>query len=146
MMIVNQLSKETIDDVLRIAKERNLSHSLDKQVLIDALDKKNHLVLVGSIQGITIGYVLATLELDEAEIDSVAVSIKYEGNGYGRLLMEEMIKELEEMNVNRILLEVNAKNERAKNLYINKGFKTYRIRKGYYNGIDALCMEWRKQK
>ena len=124
MMIVNQLSKETIDDVLRIAKERNLSHSLDKQVLIDALDEKNHLVLVGSIQGITIGYVLATLELDEAE----------------------MIKALEEMNVNRILLEVNAKNERAKNLYINRGFKTYRIRKGYYNGIDALCMEWRKQK
>ena len=139
MMIVDQLSKETIDDVLRIAKERNLSHSLDKQVLIDALDEKNHLVLVGSIQGITIGYVLATLELDEAEIDSVAVSIKYEGNGYGRLLMEEM-------NVNRILLEVNAKNERAKNLYISRGFKTYRIRKGYYNGIDALCMEWRKQK
>lgn len=116
-MIVNRLSKETIDDVLRIAKERNLSHSLDKQVLIDALDEKNHLVLVGSIQGITIGYVLATLELDEAEIDSVAVSIKYEGNGYGRLLMEEMIKALEEMNVNRILLEVNAKNERAK-IYI----------------------------
>ena len=140
-MIVNQLSKETIDDVLRIAEERNLGHSLDKQVLIDALDEKNHLV-----QGITIGYVLATLELDEAEIDSVAISIKYEGNGYGRLLMEEMIKELEEMNVNRILLEVNAKNERAKNLYINRGFKTYRIRKGYYNGIDALCMEWRKQK
>lgn len=51
MMIVNQLSKETIDDVLRIAKERNLSHSLDKQVLIDALDEKNHLVLVGSIRG-----------------------------------------------------------------------------------------------
>ena len=44
----------------------------------------------------------------------------------------------------KITLEVNINNTIALNLYKKFNFKEVAIRKGYYNGIDAILMERNK--
>lgn len=139
-MTIELLSNaQDIEDVLSIAKERNLSHSLDMDTLKDSI---NHIVYIAKEEK-TIGYILYTLEGEEAEIDSIAVRKEYEGKEYGTKIMTDSMGLIKSKGVNRLLLEVNIENERAIRLYEKMGFVRYRIRKGYYDGEDAICMERR---
>lgn len=133
-----------IDDVLSIAKERNLGHSLDRAGLMETRSKINHIVyILRDDQGASIGYILYTLEGEEAEIDSLAIRKEFEGHGLGSNLMESTIPMIQDIGVKRVLLEVNEENTRAIGLYKKYGFVEYRIRKGYYDGKNAICMERR---
>lgn len=139
-MTIESLAKDDVDEVIELAKERNLLHSLDKEVLLKASRNETYRVYVAKDKDI-IGYVLIVLEGEEAEIDSVAVRKNFEGKGIGSSLIEYSLKKLKETGVKRVLLEVKKTNTRAINLYAKFGFKPYRIRKGYYDGVDAICMD-----
>lgn len=56
-----------------------------------------------------------------AEI-AIAIRKKYWGNGIGKQMMEQAINWGKENNIERITLEVDIKNIRAINMYINLGF------------------------
>ena len=67
------------------------------------------------------------------------------GRGYGRLLMERLLREAEEENVEDITLEVRASNAPAIALYEAYGFQKEAVRKNYYSGPteDALIY-WKR--
>jgi len=73
---------------------------------------------------------------------SMAILNQYQNNGIGRILFDYVINFGEENGFSRILLEVRAKNERLVHWYKNRGFKTLKTLKHYYNeDEDALKME-----
>ena len=66
-----------------------------------------------------------TLEFTIADIESVVVSSKYRGRGYGKELMTAMIEAAEKMNVHHIQLTSKPARVAANQLYQNMGFERY---------------------
>ena len=84
-----------------------------------------------------IGYLYYSDIYDRIEINQIEIKNIHRRCGKGTLLMQELI----DKNNKSITLEVNKNNIPAINLYKKFDFHEVAIRKGYYNGIDAILME-----
>ncbi|MDD6223759.1 MAG: ribosomal protein S18-alanine N-acetyltransferase [bacterium] len=78
---------------------------------------------------------------ERAELININVIESYQNHHIGSKLIEYMIKDCTRNKVNSITLEVKINNRNAIHLYKKKGFVEVAIRKGYYQGIDAVLME-----
>lgn len=87
------------------------------------------------------GYVSLWVDEDKAQINSIVIIKEYRHLGYGKYLLNFVIKKLTEETVKDLTLEVRPSNEAALNLYLKQGFKQVAVRKNYYNnGEDAFLM------
>ena len=77
---------------------------------------------------------------ENADIGNICIDLKYQGKGYGEFLLKDLIKNCIKKEVEFLHLEVRIDNYKAYNLYEKMGFIKTRIRKGYYNGTDAIEM------
>lgn len=85
------------------------------------------------------GFTLARLAADEAELLSIAVSPQGRGQGLGRALLLGLFVMLKEAKVQKLFLEVASDNKVACHLYEHIGFIRIGMRPKYYaNGADAL--------
>lgn len=90
----------------------------------------------------TIGYCGTMVVADTADVQTIGVLPEYEGNGFGRAMLEQMHERAREQGAERILLEVRADNPRAQRLYERNGYRAIHVRRGYYDdGTDAIIME-----
>ncbi|TVY01100.1 ribosomal protein S18-alanine N-acetyltransferase [Cohnella terricola] len=89
-----------------------------------------------------IGYGGMWLIIDEAHVTNIAIREPYQGRGYGRSLLREMMKTARFLGARRMTLEVRVTNERAQSLYRKMGFAPSGVRPNYYsdNLEDALIM------
>ncbi len=89
-----------------------------------------------------IGYVGLKAVLDEGYINNIAIKKEYRRLGGASLLLKELIKKAEELNLAFISLEVRVSNEKAISLYEKFGFETKGIRKNFYENPkeDAIIM------
>ena len=91
----------------------------------------------GQIQG----YLGAVLNAWEAEIAFIGVDIPFRRQSLAEKMLDELISFVKNTGREKIFLEVRISNLPAINLYTKKGFKSYSIRKNYYEGTeDAVCM------
>ncbi len=92
--------------------------------------------------GVVIGYAGMWVLFDEAHITNVAIAPEQRGNGFGRLLMLEMMKTALECHAVRMTLEVRESNAVAQTLYYSMGFEQAGRRRRYYSdtGEDALIL------
>ena len=65
------------------------------------------------------------MEFTIADVESVVVSSKYRGRGYGRELMTMMIDVAKSLNVHHVQLTSNPKRVAANKMYQNMGFERY---------------------
>lgn len=80
----------------------------------------------------------------DADVQTIAVSPKAQGQGIGRLLLEEMIDQAIARNCTQLVLEVRSDNDAALSMYARRGFQRLNIRRNYYApGVDALVMRLR---
>ena len=77
---------------------------------------------------------------DEINIINLVVDFPYRKKGIGSLL----IKDVTDNANKKVVLEVNKDNIAALSTYKKCGFKEKGIRKGYYNGVDAITMVMEK--
>jgi [ribosomal protein S18]-alanine N-acetyltransferase len=94
-----------------------------------------------------IGFILAQVAVDQADILTFCVIPKYRRCGVGYTLLTQLQKFLEAQGVKELHLEVREENVPAINLYIRCGFTQVGRRKGYYQldqggKMDALLMFW----
>ena len=86
-------------------------------------------------------YVVQTI-IDEAQINYFSIKQKFRRKGYGSYLMCYLIKQCENLNVKRLLLEVSETNSIAEVFYSKFNFLTVGRRKNYYkDGSDAVLKE-----
>lgn len=78
-----------------------------------------------------IGFAICQTVLDEATLFNIAIVPSYQGNGLGKLLLNELIARLKEKGVQTLWLEVRESNP-ARFLYEKIGFNEVDIRKNYY--------------
>lgn len=107
--------------------------SLDNRVYIGLFDNDN-----------LIGYAGAVVTFDTADIIKIGVLKSEQGNGYGKLLLSNLISKLNECGVKEILLEVEHQNFKAINLYLSFGFSEISERKNYY-GENSHAKIMRKE-
>jgi ribosomal-protein-alanine N-acetyltransferase len=92
-----------------------------------------------------VGFILAQLTADEAEILSLGVGATSQRSGIGTLLVQGLIDTAQGKEVKRIFLDVAASNAAAISLYGKLGFSQMGRRKEYYGHAggrreDALLM------
>ena len=80
----------------------------------------------------------------DADVQTIAVSPTAQGEGIGRLLLEELIDQAIDRGCTQLVLEVRSDNEPAISMYTRRGFERINIRRDYYAaGVDALVMRLR---
>jgi len=93
-------------------------------------------------EGVLVGYGGFWRVAGEAHITSVTIACDYRGRGFGRGLVEYLLRIAGDLGLTEATLEVRESNLRAYNLYKNMGFEVIGRRKGYYRKTneDALVM------
>lgn len=91
--------------------------------------------LVGSPRAA--GFVLVRFAADEAEILTIAVRARDRRRGYGRLLMEDVLRRLYRERIAKLFLEVERANAAAIGLYRSLGFEVAGERPNYYSAPVA---------
>lgn len=88
-------------------------------------------------KNIVLGYLYYSDIYERAEINQIEVDFIHRNCGIASKLMKKLIEVVDKS----ITLEVSIDNLPAIQLYKKFHFDKIGIRKGYYNGIDAILME-----
>ena len=126
--LITFLSHDLADlDVLM--HELSAKSFCNEELLNNALnDEKVHVYVIrGEGQIVATGTLCIkhTLEFTIADIESVVVSSKYRGRGYGKVLMRGIIEAAKSFGVHHIQLTSNPARVAANQLYQNLGFERY---------------------
>ncbi len=87
-----------------------------------------------------IGYLYYSDIYDRAEINQIEIISIHRNCGKGSILMDYLTKNVDKS----ITLEVKEDNIAAIKLYEKYNFKKKAVRAGYYNGVDGILMERKK--
>lgn len=134
--MIRNITVNDINIYNKLGKELNKDFSnlfdLNKE-----LNNKYNKIYVYDLDGLIIGFIHIIVSFDVADIINIVVDQKYRNKGYGKELIDYVIKNnnLEELNI-----EVR-KSNKAVNFYLNNGFKIIREIPNYYNNEDAYFMK-----
>ena len=103
--------------------------------------------MVCSADGNVCAYGGMIVAVDEGQITNIATHPDYRRRGYGRAVVESLIKYAKNNGLDSISLEVRESNKAAIELYSRLGFKVEGKRKDFYTKPteSALIMIWRNK-
>jgi len=126
---LSSYSSQDLTDLDALMHELSATSFCNEELLNNALNDANvhvyvirdggHIVATGTL------CIKHTLEFAVADIESVVVSSKCRGRGYGKELMTAMIEAAKKMNVHHIQLTSNPARVAANQLYQDMGFERY---------------------
>ena len=103
--------------------------------------------MVCSRDGNVCAYGGMMVAVDEGQITNIATHPDYRRQGFGRAVVESLIKYAKMNGLDSISLEVRESNRAAIDLYLSLGFKVEGKRKDFYTKPteNALIMTWRNK-
>ena len=112
-----------------------------------AVESPLHHAVVLTVSEEVAGFAICAALFEECEIMDIAVAENARRQGYGALLMDELLRFAADAGCTHALLEVRESNLPARALYRKKGFSVYGRRGNYYHRPteDALLMRWEKE-
>ena len=130
--MVEELSSYTPQDLANLdalMHELSATSFFNEELLNKALNDANvHVYVIrdeGRIVATGMLCIKHTLEFTIADVESVVVSSKCRGRGYGKELMTAMVEAAKKMNVHHIQLTSNPARVAANRLYQELGFERY---------------------
>lgn len=82
-------------------------------------------------------FVLCDIKKDDFYIAEIAVDKKYRSKGYGTKILKEILEYAKNNNYNRVILDADFRNTKAKSLYEKLGFKVFNkksfLKRGMFN-------------
>ena len=127
----NKLTSIEIPSVLSI-EEQNSDYPWSQHQFTTSIENSKNLCYCLSQNDKTIGYLIAMLSLDTADILNIGIDPDFKRQGYGTALLNYLIENLRKRNISEILLEVRAGNKSAIQFYMKQGFEEISVRKNYY--------------
>ena len=127
----NKLSSVEIPLVLLI-EEQNSDYPWSQLQFTTSIENSNNLCYCLSLDGKTIGYLIAMLAGDTADILNIGIDSDFKRQGHSTALLNHLIEELSKRDIGEILLEVRAGNKSAIQFYKRQGFEEISVRKNYY--------------
>lgn len=138
--MIRKMTEADISVVCRL-DSKAFSDMWNEQSFIDEINKDYAHYFVCETNGEITGYAGIWCIYETAELIRIAILPEYQGKGIGSKLMTEVIECAKSYGCERMMLEVRHSNIEAKHLYEKYGFTEISVRKGYYNGEDAIIME-----
>lgn len=129
MSIISQIEACDFDRLYKIEQQAHLVPWSLGTLKNNQGDRYLNLKLIENNQ--IIGFAICQTVLDEANLFNIAILPNYQGCGFGKLLLGELIFQLKERGVQTLWLEVRESNP-ARFLYEKIGFNEVDIRKNYY--------------
>jgi [ribosomal protein S18]-alanine N-acetyltransferase len=144
MPVLREMSQADLD-VITLIEQRAHAHPWTRGNFGDALDS-GYLCKVYEQGGVTLGYVVLMLAVDESQLLNITIAAGHQGQGLGRALLAETLDMARGLKMWRVLLEVRASNTAALGLYRAAGFHEIGLRRRYYPADntgreDAIVME-----
>ncbi len=132
----------TTDDISRLMPIENACHShpWSEKTFTSCIGGRYFGEKLGEQQKI-IGFYVGELVIDEATLMDICVEPSQQGNGFGKILLNQFIEQAKAKNAVKIWLEVRAKNISAQMLYMNAGFIETGRRTGYYPSAKGFGYE-----
>ena len=127
----NRLTSIEIPSALSI-EEQNSDYPWSQLQFTTSIENSNNLCYCLSLNGKTIGYLIALLAIETADILNIGIDPDFKRQGYGSALLNQLIEELRKRDIGEILLEVRAGNKSAIQFYKKQGFEEISVRKNYY--------------
>ncbi|MGC6342865.1 ribosomal protein S18-alanine N-acetyltransferase [Bisgaard Taxon 45] len=84
-----------------------------------------------------VAFVICQYILDEGTLLNIAVDPSFQGKGFGKQLLTQLIQQLTEKGISTLWLEVRESNIVAQTLYAQLGFNEVDRRKNYYPTPDG---------
>lgn len=133
---------ETMVPAIAAIEQECFSDPWTEQAIQSQLTGPNHIFLAAVDGEAVAGYVGLMYVIDEGYIANVAVTADYRRQHIADLLIAELVRRGQELNLAFLTLEVRASNEPAQALYRKHGFEVVGLRKRYYEKPreDALLM------
>ena len=126
---LSSYSSQDLTDLDALMHELSAASFCNEELLNNALNDANvHVYVIrdeGRIVATETLCIKHTLEFTIADIESVVVSSKCRGRGYGKELMTAMVEVAKKMNVHHIQLTSNPARVAANRLYQELGFERY---------------------
>lgn len=145
-LIIRELLEQDLPDVVGI---ENISFTTpwSEILFFNEIYKQRSIAKVaimeeaGSAQRV-VGYICADYVADEGHILNLAVHPDFRKKGIAKILVKNVLEDLEKTDCRFLYLEVRASNVAAKKLYEGFGFVIVGTRKKYYNKPeeDAVIM------
>ena len=115
------------------------------RALLDHPASTAFIAMVGGAPKTCVGFVMAQLAADEAEILSIGVLKDWQRKGIGKRLVEGVARAAQRAEAKKLFLEVAADNDGAMELYRSAGFLGIGLRRGYYAregqpAVDAVTL------
>lgn len=140
------MQQADLADVLAL-EESVYPHPWSMGNFVDSLSSNYEAWVLRDQNGDLLGYFLLMAIVGEAHLLNVAVSAERQGQGLGRVLLNQAVACARGLGMESVLLEVRPSNERALKIYERYGFKQIGRRKGYYPAAnqqreDAIVMRF----
>jgi ribosomal-protein-alanine N-acetyltransferase len=140
------LTEARLDQVIAI-EDLAYDHPWTRGNFIDSLRSGYQAQLLGA-NGTVLGYFIAMKGVDEVHLLNLTVAPAYQGQGWGRVLLDALALWSRSQGAQWLWLEVRAGNERAQRIYERHGYRRVGERKGYYPAAgrqreDAVVMSFK---
>lgn len=130
-LTLQPIPQEKIEDMISLNTDIfGGSFEDEKSMIINSINSPKIISYMAILGDEIIGTCNVNLE-EEASIFGLGISQRYQGKGYGKEMLNLLLKILINMGIKDITLEVDSNNGRAYNLYIKSGFKV-KTRFDYY--------------
>lgn len=139
-MIIREMTLEDIPKVLEV-DEKSFTKVWNEGMFSDEINKEYADYFVAEVVNEIIAYGGIWSIYETAELMRIAVAPDHRGHGIAKAIIERMITCAKSHGCERMMLEVRESNHSARELYKRCGFCEISIRKGYYDGEDAVIME-----
>lgn len=139
-MIVREMTYNDIASVADVDRAA-FSDAWKDDSFADELKKDYSHYFVAETDGEIMSYAGIWCIYETAELIRIATSPNHQKKGVAKELMQAILECAKNCGCERMMLEVRKSNIPAQKLYKKFGFNEISIRKGYYNGEDAVIME-----
>jgi ribosomal protein S18 acetylase RimI-like enzyme len=113
-----------------------------KKLILDELRENPDLSYVATIDRKVVGYVLADIHDNEAVLEDIAVSERFQGRGVGKCLLNKELKALKQKGVKLVRAEVHYKCASAIPFYYKHDFQiTDFVQDFFGKGHDAIILK-----
>ncbi|MEO5669306.1 MAG: ribosomal protein S18-alanine N-acetyltransferase [Ramlibacter sp.] len=124
------LTEEWLDTVLAIERAA-YAHPWTRGNFSDSI-RSGYEAQVLAAGGVMLGYFVAMKGVDEVHLLNITVAPEYQGEGWGRVMLDALALWSRGQGAQWLWLEVRAGNTRAQDIYERHGYKRVGERKSYY--------------
>ena len=138
------MSEARLDEVLAI-EQRAYDHPWSRGNFADSLRSGYQAQLLCAGDAI-LGYFVAMKGVDEVHLLNITVAPEYQGQGWGRVLLDALALWARAQGAQWLWLEVRTSNVRARHVYERYGYRRVGERRNYYPARggreDAIVMSY----